>query len=55
MCSATKFGADGFSEALYDDLQYINVSGVNVTTVYPSLVSTRMITDMADRIAVKSR
>ena len=55
MCSASKYGATGFGDALYDDLQYMNVSGVNVTTVYPMFVTTRMVTDLADRVVPKSR
>jgi all-trans-retinol dehydrogenase (NAD+) len=51
--SSSKFAVHGFAEALSEDLRYMNVSGIDITTVYPLFVQTSMIADVAHRIQVK--
>ena len=55
MISSSKFATHGFAEALCDDLHYMDVSGVDVTTVYPLFVNTNMILDFSDRIETYDR
>lgn len=53
--SASKFAADGFSQALSADLHRMKKTGINITTVYPKFVDTKLVTDLANRIEMRDR
>ena len=46
--SASKFGVNGFGEALASDLDSLGKTGIHVSTVYPGAVDTPMVSDHFD-------
>ena len=44
--SASKFGVKGFGEALAADLDRLGMTRIHVSTIYPGIVDTPMITTL---------